>query len=359
MDWFERITGFRELGYAQTREGLQVDPNSFGPMIVSRADGSRRAAGRLEMPTLAELRRHVALDPPAGRSTRVGCIAGDARALHAFPEMRGALVQVASQFNLLEMVAPHVTPEYGLRGYEGDHTQGPACAIAAGAATIWRNYLVPVGDGHGQTADRQLDALAPLGAELSRRLELPVGALWDMRNGYALCRREGLAAIAALLRGIDRADREKLKGHLSIGLHVDVEVTDVDPPGTQRLSQALCSALPVRYSSIEAAAWEPFARLVLEAAYEATLLAACRLRGAGGSGVVLLTRLGGGAFGNHDDWIDDAIEFALETVAGQGLDLRLVSRGAMHPSLLRIEQRWREKPVVHSRPWIRSAPPSP
>ena len=78
---------------------------------------------------------------------------------------------MASQFNLLEMVSPTVTPEHGVTRYQHDRTQGPACAIAAGAATIYRNYFAPVGGGYGQTTERQFDGLADLGEALSRRLE--------------------------------------------------------------------------------------------------------------------------------------------------------------------------------------------
>jgi hypothetical protein len=49
---------------------------------------------------------------------------------------------------------------------------------------------------------------------------------------------------------------------------------------------------------------------VLEAAYEATLLAAVLNARRGRSNIVLLTRLGGGAFGNDDDWITTAMERA-------------------------------------------------
>ena len=52
------------------------------------------------------------------------------------------------------------TLEQGMTRYAGDPTQGPACAIAAGAATIYRNYFAPVGNKFGQTKDRQLDGLA-------------------------------------------------------------------------------------------------------------------------------------------------------------------------------------------------------
>ena len=67
-------------------------------------------------------------------------------------------------------------------------------------------------------------------------------------------------------------------------------------------------------------AWEPLARLVLEAAYEDMLLAGMLnvLRGA--SRRVLLKRLGGGAFGNDPAWTASAIERALARVAGQGIE---------------------------------------
>jgi hypothetical protein len=50
--------------------------------------------------------------------------------------LEGSLFQVASQFNVLEMVSPDVGPEAGVTIYENDHTQGPACAIACPAGTV-------------------------------------------------------------------------------------------------------------------------------------------------------------------------------------------------------------------------------
>jgi hypothetical protein len=93
------------------------------------------------------------------------------------------LIQVASQFNLLEMRSPEVYPEDGVTRYQLDPTQGPACAIAAGAATIYRNYLAPVGEQIGQTRDRQLDGLADLSAALSQATGLLPSSLWNMTNG--------------------------------------------------------------------------------------------------------------------------------------------------------------------------------
>jgi hypothetical protein len=84
--------------------------------------------------------------------------------------------------------------------------------------------------------------------------------------------------------------------------------------------------MPVAYGRPPAHAWEPLARLVLEAAYEATLLAGVLNARRGASRRVLLTRLGGGAFGNEAAWITSAIDRALACVAGQRLEVLAVSR---------------------------------
>jgi hypothetical protein len=284
--------------------------------------------GTLETPRLKELRERVSALTTDDAPTRVTCIAVDVRELHGKAANAGALFQVASQFNLLEMVGPHVTPEEGVTRYEADGTQGPACAIAAGAATIYRNYMVPVGSGLGQHAGEQIDCLADLGRSLGNRND----RLWQMRNGYALCSSEGLGLIDRHLQGLGEPGLDELRGHLRIGLHWQVDVTDMPEPG-HRVSQAFCSALPVAYSDLASQRWESFARVVLEGAYEATMLAAVLNRAKHGSAAVFLTRLGGGAFGNETEWIHDAIRRALTLVRGAGLDVRLVSHGGVPADL--------------------------
>ncbi|CAN5371660.1 hypothetical protein BH09ACT7_BH09ACT7_30630 [soil metagenome] len=79
---------------------------------------------------------------------------------------------------------------------------------------------------------------------------------------------------------------------------------------------------------------------MLEAGYEATLLTAVEQAASGGSNTVLLTRVGGGVFGNGEAWIDDAIERALAIVELSGLDIRLVSRANVHISFARIAREW-------------------
>ena len=334
MDWFERLTGFREGDYHETRARLGVD----GDRLRSLVNGESYGIGTLELVSLETLRERVNSAGPKPGKLKVSIVTGDVRAMHRSPEYAGALFQVASQFNLLEMVSPEITPEAGVTRYEHDRTQGPACAIAAGAATIYRNYFAPVGHRAGQTKDHQLDGLADLGDALSGALKLPVSSLWKMQNGYALCSERGLDVIANHLGASDARELDRLRRKLRIGLHRDVEVTE---PGHQvadraRVSQAFCSALPVAYTSIDAARWAPFARLVLEAAYEATMLAAIENARSGTSNIVLLTQLGGGAFGNRDEWIHDAIRRALKLVSHADLDVRLVSYGDPSRTLLKL-----------------------
>ena len=58
----------------------------------------------------------------------------------------------------------------------------------------------------------------------------------------------------------------------------------------------------------------------------------------GASNVVLLTQLGGGAFGNHDDWIHAAMRRALEMMSGFDLDVRLVSYGTPSRAILQMAE---------------------
>jgi hypothetical protein len=332
-DWFEDLVGFKELRYEETRANLEV----LGSTLASKVNKRSYTIGTLETPSLAELRDRAARDVGSLAGTlRVSNVVDDAGRLHRDPANRHALFQVASQFNLLEMTGPHVTPEHGVTRYASDRTQGPACAIAVGAATIYRNYFAPV-DGHaGQTQDRQVDCLRDLGAALRNEDD----SLWTMRNGYALCTESGLASIARTIAAMSVAEQDWLRGRLRVGLHWGVEVTGGITPSLL-VSQVFCSALPVAYTGIPSARWHVFATLVLEAAYESTLWASTLNAHRTGSNVVYLTRVGGGAFGNETSWIDGAIRRALTIVAGVGLDVRLVSHGRPDRELLRLVEEFR------------------
>jgi hypothetical protein len=252
MDWFEKLTGFREAGYEETRARLEVEDGR----LRSRINGASYGIGELELVSLQALRERAKSVGKLPGRVKTSVVTGDVRRMHRSSENAGVLFQVASQFNLLEMVSPDVTPEHGVTRYQGDPTQGPACAIAAGAATIYRNYFVPMEGSRGQTAKRQLDGLADLGVALSSATNLPVGNLWTMQNGYALGTQTGLDAIARHLGTLAPDQIDALRGKLRVGIHRDVEVTEAAGPDRPRVSQSFCSALPVAYSRVPPAHWE-------------------------------------------------------------------------------------------------------
>lgn len=329
MSWFEELTGFSEADYATTQKQFRVE----GERLVSRLNNRSWQIGRVETPSLAELRERADLVRAATRGElSVRNLVADVHALHAQSELNGALVQVASQFNLLEMPNARVTPEKGISSYEHDHTQGPACARAAGAGTIYRNYFFPIEGQIGQRHDRQIDTLADL------RRQLKGGDQITMQNGYALAETETLRTIQRSLKIASSDEIDALRQQLRIGLHWDQEVTVNGASPQQRVTQAYCSALPVSYNdNSDPQLWRKFATLVLEAAYEATLLAALiNAARSKGSQRVYLTLLGGGAFGNDREWIRDAIQRALNRVRGQKLEVYLVSYGHIPADLERL-----------------------
>jgi hypothetical protein len=123
----------------------------------------------------------------------------------------------------------------------------------------------------------------------------PVEALWSMQNGYALCTRAGLDAIAKHLAALQPEPLDDLRGeHRGAPRR---RSHHCHKPTSPLVSQAFCSALPVAYIRVPPSHWEAFASLVLQATYEATMLAAVLNARRGASNVVLLTQLGGGAFG--------------------------------------------------------------
>lgn len=336
LDWFENLTGFQETNYEETRSQLEVK----GDRLFSRFKDASYGVGELELASLKTLReRASSASYPKGRM-RTSVLTGDVGHMHRNPNNSGGLFQVASQFNLLEMVSPDVTPEHGVTRYQYDHTQGPVCAIAAGAATIYRNYFASIDNQQGQTTDRQFDGLADLGIALSSALKCHVDDLWTMQNGYALCSNSGLQVITKHLKTQTRNQIDNLRSNLQIGLHWDVEVTEASGLDRPFVSQSFCSALPVAYSQVPHAVWETFALLVLEAAYEATMWAAVLNAQRGASNVVFLTLLGGGAFGNHDSWILSALHRALNIVKSFDLDVRIVSYGTPTKDILAIVEKF-------------------
>jgi hypothetical protein len=158
------------------------------------------------------------------------------------------------------------------------------------------------------------------------------GEYWEVKNGYTNSTQYKLQQLCEVMRHLDDSVRDTWRDSIQIGLHTDVQVAftsrgvlhptvygagyvEREAAEPQLVTQAFCSALSVSYSGLPAVLWEPLGRLILQATYEATMWAALRNGVRAGNGVrrptVVLTFLGGGAFGNPMEWIVDAIGRAL------------------------------------------------
>jgi len=323
MSWFETLTGCVETTPAEVRQQLVID----GPRLRSLKNGRSWQWGELETAALAELRDRARQLPRQPQPISVREVGADVQRLHVDRSNAGACFQVASQFNLLEMTGPDVTPERGVGSYELDRTQGPACAIAAGAGTIYRNYFALVNGSFGQTADNQIDCLAAVGDLLGNSGQ----RLWRMVNGYALPSAAGLQEIDEHLAELDEAGRDRLRQALRIGVQANTQVTLGG--SSHVVTQAYCSAMPVAYSGLATSRWTRFATLILEAAYEATICAALVNAARTGNHTVYLTHLGGGAFGNDPAWIIAALRRSLTLHRRSGLQIAVVSYGRSHAAV--------------------------
>ena len=321
--WFEELTGFIEENPDQVRDNLEL----CGDTLRSKINGRSFVCGRLETPSLGALRSAVNLCHWPNAKISVREVIGDAKLMHADIKNTGALFQVASQFNLLEMPSQMVTPQRGVGVYEFDATQGPACAMAAGAGTIYRSYFAKIDDHIGQTADHQIDCLQDLGKAMGNVHE----RLWSMQNGYAMAKRTGLEEIGGNILSMTEQQLENLRSLLRVGIQWDTQVTL--PACTHNVSQVYCSALPVAYSQHEEDLWAPFAKLILQASYEATMYAAVLNLRKTGNNKVYLTLIGGGVFGNLHSWIFAAIERAIGLVSHVPLDVDIVSYAASKPGV--------------------------
>src|SRR5699024_7983993 len=315
MDWFEKLVGFKEENPQQVRQYLKIE----GAKLVSEYNGREMVYGKQDVPHLKDLRTRIQQKKAGSGKMRLSEKVGDIQEIHKNPANNHSVIQVASQFNLLEIVHPGIRPEDGVGIYENDHTKGPACAIACGAGTIYRNYFVQIDGKPGQIHHRQIDCLDDLGRALGNQ----TGELWEMKNGYALAAEEGLLKISEQLSNCSSEEYEALKGLVKVGIQWNSEVTLAG--SDNRITQVYSSALPVSYSPVRSDLWEDFARFILEATYEATLITGILNYLQSGNNQVFLTLIGGGVFGNKREWIFDAMEKAILKFSDWPLDLKIVS----------------------------------
>jgi hypothetical protein len=82
MTWFEALTGFAETTPDEVRGQLELD----GETLTSLVNGRAMVCGRLETPSLAELRERLGGDGDGRSSLTVQEVVADVQALHADPE---------------------------------------------------------------------------------------------------------------------------------------------------------------------------------------------------------------------------------------------------------------------------------
>lgn len=349
QSWFGKMFGFEET-LPSIKKFLTVVDRADGKQVLksSAKPEEEFAVGDFQTPALKTLRMEGAALPRTGALKLSHVAATDVFTEHHRPDNRDAMFQAASQFNCLEFASPSAVPENGVTGYMYDNTQGPACALAAAPGTVFRNYFCKMPDGtEGQTKHNQLNnldgVLKALGPEAA--------ALIRVNNGYVDSSADDLIKTNELIDKVIAASpegREALVGELKIGVHSEVEVPFAERysvlPRAERskVSQAYCSALSIAYSRGGLDVWAPLATIVLDGTYEATLWAAAIEKAKGtGSGVVYLTFIGGGVFGNSQEWIDEAIAKACVKLSDIDLDVRVCHYRRVDPAVQAdIDQRF-------------------
>lgn len=329
MSWFDDEFGTAEEGDVAAKftvSTLSLDhslPTSAPPLLLTCVPSQRSFyIGPFETPTVQDLRSRFSQGASTANLGKLSFsnIAGDAVDLHANAP-KNAVFMAASQFNCLEMISPGATPKDGITRYIYDPTQGPACAMACPAGTLYRNYLCQ--GAIGQVAGGQINT--------AWNIEQLVGnaeaGFWEMKNGYLLPKDpRAMQRLNAKIEATAGLDAEIVR-QLAVGIQWDSQLAAVlqKKGEKRRVCQVYCSAVPVSYSNTKDADWEKFARLVLTGAYEATVLVAALLAQHKQERIPLfLTAIGGGAFGNKTEWIADSLQDVLVRYKDAPVDVSLV-----------------------------------
>ena len=243
--WFSTLFGFDEFAassgeftrknYLQTQRLFSTRADGSGDIkLISNVNHREFHVGKFSTPSLSELRSLARITHRKGALSYSHIVTGDALLLHSLHP--GATFQAASQFNCLEFPNPDCTPENGVSMYAHDNTQGPACAIACAAGTVYRNYFVSPStnkiDEVGQSAHSQinnLDILEDLLNNMQHRY-------FTVRNGYTFSDLDSLSRLNDTLESWEDQGRwDELLGAVKIGVQENVGVTF-----TTRFRETVC-----------------------------------------------------------------------------------------------------------------------
>ena len=311
----EDILGVKEREFRDSddllREALPAPSR-----LRNRQTGQEWGTGTLEMPTLGTLRAQPISLGGAGRGfINVLCGANDLSKvdvgyLQAHPENQGALFQVASNFNGLELMNKHDSRAMSEVGnYVFDRTQGPFASISAAPGLLLRHYY-PFwqADTSPQTWRQVYDG---------RQVQLLERLGYAVTNGYLDLRAQDLESQISL-------------DDFQVAHHRDVQVTFGQVKGSehevvthpQNVSQVFTATADLAQTNRFLYQDHPeqvkaLVKNLLRGAYEGTLRAAVT------SGVkrVYLTLIGGGVFANPPAWIVDVLEEQLDLITESGLSV--------------------------------------
>jgi hypothetical protein len=236
-----------------------------------------------------------------------------------------SMFQVASQFNCLESPEPHLVR---VADYFRDATQGPRAAISAFPGALVRHYAAPSPGGGRFVQESD-------GLQVNLLSSVCHYGVATVHNGYlSPTEVADPEAFASLLEERFEAIR--------IGVHDNVEVVlgynwDGQVPAPHTVAQVFTSTLAAGlYGHVPEAdpRFDTIVRQLLRAAYLGTLLAAAAL----GKRRVVLTLIGGGAFGNPMTTICEAIIWAVEQAAPVlPRDLTVVVNGRTLPDIPAVD----------------------
>jgi uncharacterized protein (TIGR02452 family) len=323
--WFDKLYGPEfEQGTLDPIKGTMKPIKDWSDEKIQASAGN---IGKFSTPSLEELRN---LPVICGGDCTFRKTLKEIDIMQIIAANPGATIQVASQFNCLEMVNFRVTPAQGVTRYYADRTQGPFCSIACGAGTVHRNYT------HNRGSDNEEGQVHNAsGLQDALKTEFDVEPLFKVQNGYTMNSKEIDGKLLMLLQNIvdNNVGREKLLGKLKVGFHENVGVTYrrlsngkllYVPPGIT-VSQVFCSAMSFQGVAEERKKqWELLAKIILDATYEATLYAAYQTYIRTGNKKVFLTLVGGGVFENEAEWIYSAINRAVDIAIRRKLGLDII-----------------------------------
>lgn len=331
VDWFEETFGFREKNYKHTRKQFQLEEDDT--ILHSLANGRKFQLGKFEIPSVEELNLRLSeltLSETSGQySDRENSLEfehwiGGVKGLLHDPQNAGAVFQAESHFNLLEGINSQVKPDSGITDYVDDRSQGPTCAVACSAGTIYRNYLLNK-YGQGGKRGKQIDCIAEAGEILGNEKD----KFWKMQNGYVSpSENDSMFRLKRTMYGGFLMSREAMN-KVRVGVHWDTEVVErLERPEQPHhcVTQVYCAALQIGFcTKNKMRDFEPFAKLILDAAYQATFaVAAIKALESNERINLYLTKVGGGCFGNRSRWIVDAIRKCLRKYEDYPLNVFLV-----------------------------------